>query len=502
MIKNRFLTLLTACVVAATSWALQVNNTAGNLAQAVSDHSITQLTISGTMDARDFKFIADNLNDLTSIDMSNVQIVAYDNAQTPLFYGINSYNENTIPATTFMGKNLQEVVLPSTLKSIDVAAFAACEALGSISLPQTLEDIAPYAFSSCNNLQTITIPQGLKHLGYGAFSRCTNLESAIIEPNADFTIGKDAFQDCKSLANVNIGQNVKEIMAGAFSGCTALTNPVIEQGSKLTTIAEAAFAASGVENIALDQCNDLTTIGMWAFANTALKNIALPSSVQSLGDGAFYYNLEMEDIDLPETLSSLSNYLLAGNSNIFTEQPVKDGVTTIGDYAFYNWDTVQEFNFPASVQYIGTKAMAGQVNLKLVTAEPTTVPELGEEVWAGVPQHRIPLMVKSSAKQDYMDAEQWMEFQIDSDTPTTIDINTADATADVKAWFSGTMLNVAATCEIATIAIFDTRGVMLTAATPATEQAQLNTANLYGKYYIVSIVLNDGSKHNFKLLRP
>lgn len=498
---KRFFLFIATAAIASAAWAIPVNNTAGNLAQAVTDNSITQLTISGTMDARDFKFIADNLNDLVSIDLSDVVIEAYENQQQPLFFDIKSYDANTIPPTTFMGKNLQNILLPSTLKKIDVAAFAGCEALETLNLPQELETIAPYAFTACNKLSTVTLPQGLKQMGDGAFSRCETLTSATINPEQDFAIGKDAFQDCKALSSVTIGQNVVEIMAGAFSGCTALTNPVIEENSKLNTIAEAAFAASGVEGIALDQCSQLATIGMWAFANTSLKSVALPASIEAVGDGAFYYNLDMEDIDLPETLTSLSNYMLAGNNNIITDQPVKDGVTTIGDYAFYNWDTAQEFHFPQSVQYIGTKAMAGQVNLDRVIADPTTVPQLGDEVWAGVPQHRIPLMVNSSVKQDYKEAEQWMEFLI-TDIPTDIDKNINDNNNNVKAWFSGTMLNVSANSNIESIAIFDTKGVMLSAATPAAERAQLNTANFYGKYYIVSVVLSNGTKHNIKLVRP
>ena len=58
-----------------------------------------------------------------------------------------------------------------------------------------------------------------------------------------------------------------------------------------------------------------------------------------------------------------------------------------------------------------------------------------------------------------------------------------------------------AVIQIASIAIFDTRGVMLGAATPASMLAELNTANYYGNYYIVSVVLADGSRHNYKLLR-
>lgn len=498
---NRFLTLLFACAFCCSMWAENVDCTAGSLSTLIDDTSITQLTITGTIDARDFKFIANNLNSLEQLDLSNAEIMAYSDAKSPVFMSITSYDSQAIPATAFMGKKLTSVILPEGLTKIGTAAFAGSN-LESITLPNSLQTIEPYAFSSCNNLSTITIPAGLQELGEGAFSRCKTLESAAINPDDSFTVGKDAFQDCSALSTVTLGNNVTAIGPGAFSGCTSLTSPTISNNSNLTTISEAAFAGSGVEEIALNRCNSLTTIGMWAFANTPLKSVTLPESLESLGDGAFYYNLDMEQIDLPNGITSISNYLLAGNNAIDMEQQVKDGVTHIGDYAFYNWDQVREFNFPESVDYVGTMAMAGQTSLERVTAHPLTVPELGDSVWAGVNQPAIPLITDSSVTEDYASAEQWKEFAIQHDTPpTSIDNAIADGNLQVKAHFEGTMLMVNANAVIAKVSIFDINGVLLSAATPASQQAQLNTANFNGKFYIVNVILEGGSQRSFKLLR-
>lgn len=495
---KRVLTLLAACA-ALSAWAIQVDNTAGNLSSLVTDNTITQLSITGTMDARDFKFITDNLKDLTSLNLSNAQIVAYSNQDTPLYLDVTSYEENAIPPMAFFGKKLKYLSLPNTLKKVGMASFAGCEEIESLNLPQSLEVIDAHAFNSCKGIKQVVIPSGLTELGEGAFARCDNLITTNISPDNSLIVGKDAFMDCKTLSSVTLGENVTAIGPGAFSGCTALHSPSLAQGSNLTTIAEAAFINSGVESIALDQCSKLSSIGMWAFANTPLTNVTLPESLESLGDGAFYYNLDMEEIDIPTSVTNLSSYLLAGNNNIITEQVVKDGVTTIGDYAFYNWDNISTFHFPASVEYVGTKAMAGQTGLDYVTADPTTVPELGDSVWAGVNQPSIPLRVQESVVNDYRSAEQWKEFKIES-IPTDIEKNIADAT-DVKAFFSGTILNITATKAIANVAIFDTRGVLLSAATPGKEKAQLDTSNFSGKYYIVNVVLADGTKRAFKMVR-
>lgn len=503
---KRILTLLVACVASISMWAVQVDCTPGNLENLIDDTSITTLTITGTIDARDFKFIAKSLNNIETLDLSGAEVAAFSDPKSPVFMSITSYDSQAIPATAFMGKKLSTVILPEGLTKIGSAAFAGCHNLENITFPSSLEIIEPYAFSSCNNLSSVTIPAGLQELGEGAFSRCKGLESATINPDDSFTVGKDAFQDCSALANVTLGNNVTTIGPGAFSGCTSLTSPTISNNSNLTTIAEAAFAASGVEEIALNRCNGLTTIGMWAFANTPLNSVTLPESLESLGDGAFYYNLNLEQIDLPSGISSISNYLLAGNNAIDMEQLVKDGakngVTSIGDYAFYNWDQIREFTFPESVEYVGTMAMAGQTSLERVTAYPTTVPALGDSVWAGVDQSSIPLITDPSVADDYATAEQWKEFIIEQDSPpTSIDKTLADNDLQVKAHFEGTMLIVNASTAIAKVSIFDINGVLLSTAMPASEQAQLNTANFNGKFYIVNVILEGGSQRSFKLLR-
>ena len=66
--RKLFFLLLLAAVITPASKAITVENTAGQLAQLVSDTQITELTVTGTMDARDFLFISEELAELTSID--------------------------------------------------------------------------------------------------------------------------------------------------------------------------------------------------------------------------------------------------------------------------------------------------------------------------------------------------------------------------------------------------------------------------------------------------
>ena len=87
---KKFLLSIALMVSATMCWAVsqEVECTPGNLANLVTNYNVTSLTITGQMDARDFKFISDNLDALTSIDLSGVSIVPYSNTSSPLFSSI------------------------------------------------------------------------------------------------------------------------------------------------------------------------------------------------------------------------------------------------------------------------------------------------------------------------------------------------------------------------------------------------------------------------------
>ena len=121
--RNLFFTLLLAALTSLGVQALTVNNTAGGLSQRVSDTQITQLTVTGTMDARDFLFITEQLNELTVIDLSQVTIVSYNSGRA-LYGTITNYAEAEVPRTAFFGKKLTSVTLPAGIQSIGYAAFA------------------------------------------------------------------------------------------------------------------------------------------------------------------------------------------------------------------------------------------------------------------------------------------------------------------------------------------------------------------------------------------
>lgn len=402
MRKFTFLFAAIACV-ALQMQAVVVENVAGELSSRLTDTKVTELTITGSLDARDFKYMANKCNDLTAVDLSGAKILAYEGAE-PVFGQQITYQANEIPQTSFFGKPLTSVVLPSGVRIVGYAAFAGCEGITQIKFPASLDSISGYAFSA-TGFSTLALPATVTKIGEGAFSRCEKLTSATIEAGH---IGAKAFFADAALTDVKFGSGVTAIGNGAFAGCKSLATLRWSDATQLALIGSEAFIATQMSDAALAKFQKLSTLGAWAYAGSPVAEVTLPESVKEVGDGAFFYATHVTNLVLPSKVTKVAPYLTAG-TNVANTNIWGNDITRIGDFALYNLSDIDRLTIPSQVTYIGTKAMAGMTGLTRITAKPTTVPLLGHDVWAGVEQKKVEL---AAASANYLSAMQWNEFKI------------------------------------------------------------------------------------------
>jgi len=108
---------------------LTVAGTLSDSLTAVNRSTITKLTITGNIDARDFRTMNDSMTKLIAIDLHAATIAAYSGIKGT--YGNDSfkvYPANTIPVLAFQGetsvtKNLQSLIIPESTTRIDDAAL-------------------------------------------------------------------------------------------------------------------------------------------------------------------------------------------------------------------------------------------------------------------------------------------------------------------------------------------------------------------------------------------
>lgn len=170
----RIIALIMASMAVFCATALEVSP--GSLGWSLAgERDITELVISGSIDARDIAFMADSLPSLRRLDVSDVAVEAFTAVGRPLFANEVYYPANVVPPMAFANCGIAEVVLPQGVTAIGEGAFAGCRALVSIDMPQSLAAIADYAFFDCRALTSVSTTAPV--VGSFAFARCAALQT-------------------------------------------------------------------------------------------------------------------------------------------------------------------------------------------------------------------------------------------------------------------------------------------------------------------------------------
>lgn len=137
-----------------------------------------------------------SLTEIISIDLSKTQIETI-------------YQETFSKCT-----NLQKVLLPNTLKSIEGRAFDDCTKLSEINLPNSIEEISIACFAKCA-LKEIILPNQLKEIPQSVFNNCKQLTKVAI-PLSVKTIDSSAFQGCDNIKSVIIPKGFNNSLSKIF----------------------------------------------------------------------------------------------------------------------------------------------------------------------------------------------------------------------------------------------------------------------------------------------
>jgi len=116
---------------------------------------------------------------------------------------------DVIPEDCFAGcTKLSSVSIPDKVQAIDNWAFSACSSLTTVNFmsSQTLTRVGISAFEACDHLSTIIIPESVKTIDIRAFAGCDRLTTVSI-PGKIEKINKQAFAGCSQLSNVDFHGN-------------------------------------------------------------------------------------------------------------------------------------------------------------------------------------------------------------------------------------------------------------------------------------------------------
>ena len=256
---------------------------------------------------------------------------------------------------------LEEVHLSEGLQNIGTSALGGT-AIRTIELPESLETLGSCAFGWCPNLESIRIPSNVWGLDRGVFTFCDNLKEVWLprslryidvtlpghEPFANQTCFPDSVQtfhyegtsdDWRKIQIGSGNSNLKEAtIYGADGPFTIRSGDCGEEGDNVQWVLSEdgtlTITGSGkIRGLSNLDSSDYTINDSSPWPETLVKRVVINEGITEIGDGAFIYSWNLEEIDLPTSLTRIGILALAGCSSLYAIS-IPTNVTDIGQLAF------------------------------------------------------------------------------------------------------------------------------------------------------------------------
>ena len=173
------------------------------------------------------------------------------------------------------------LVIPEGVKEIPIRCFQCCDSLKRVVLPSSLKTIDLLAFYSAR-VEEMNFPEGLDSIGLSAIY-ATHLREIVL-PNTVKRVGDSSFSNNLKLKRIVLPEGLTEIPACFLSLCNMLEEANIP--TTVTSIGRSAF--QGCSELKINQLPPkLRWVGYDAFDSCPLDSIVFPSTVEYIEGGAF-----------------------------------------------------------------------------------------------------------------------------------------------------------------------------------------------------------------------
>ena len=422
--------------------------------------ALTTFKIVGSIDARDFKTMRDNMPLLASVDLSDATISGYIGSDAT-YSGSYNYAANTIPAYSFYNSStsktvLKNIVFPTTLTSIGQYAFYGCTGLaGTVTFPNTvttietyafykcssitdfkistsLVNLGDYAFMYCNSVTTFTLPASLTNIGYRPFGYCVNHNYFVVDPanpsysspdgvlfNKDLTklvyiptgrsgtylipsnvqtIGNNAFYGCKLITTVTIPNNVSSIETRAFGYNSLMTGFITSSDQPNLTVADGVLFNKNMTELIV--C-----------PSGKSGSYVIPSTVSTIRESGFIRCEKLTAIVIPKNITKIDTCTFLYCTTL-ASITIPETIKYFGGYSFYDCEKLTSITIPSVTTYIGDAAFAYCNAMTSINANSPTPVNLtsSPSVFYNINKTNCKLYIPTGSKSLYQAAIRWKDF--------------------------------------------------------------------------------------------
>lgn len=363
--------------------ALEITVSPGSLCDnlpQIETTSDAELKLRGGANVTDLALLHKMSPTITTLDMSALNIIPYQYANTGYMDGLKFAAYELVP-NMLAGTGVTRVVLPENNPAIGDQAFALSK-IEEIAIPAKVKSVGDYAFAGCANLKKVTFLGLPEKLGKGIFRNCINLQS------------------------VDFKEGLKTVPEGMFYGCESMkTMP-----SGIESIGDQAFRLSGVS---VADLRGVGEVGAYAFADARQLTQVLSDGPVRLGVGAFAGDAALENV--PELAGNAEEAVAAASGNALTKRL---NTEVIGEAAFANNRRITLVSLGPDVKEIKAHAFRNCTGINTVNAVSLgeRVPALNPDGFSGLEtddgRYPIELLVDNLYADKWKGHDVWSRFNI------------------------------------------------------------------------------------------
>lgn len=173
----------------------------GRLIKAIGINKVMQvkeLKVTGKIDVTDLYFI----QHMDNLEVLNLKDAIYLRKKQ------DEAGKNRLRREIVKDKKpLKEIWFPSSLKSVPSGLLSNCTELERVVLPHTVKTINRHAFTNCG-IKELSIPSSVESIAPNAISNCANLKRVIVEDSENLLKWEgEQFSNCPMLSEIYMGRD-------------------------------------------------------------------------------------------------------------------------------------------------------------------------------------------------------------------------------------------------------------------------------------------------------